>query len=101
MKESDLLNLIDKSFNWFNEPFEIKCEVRRQESRHISIDLYMSLEQSDELINCIENSGEVSNAVLRVLSESIRKGDLQTTENQPFDNNNDFTKRWNDYFLNQ
>jgi hypothetical protein len=96
MKE--LLRQIGKYFNWFNEPFKIKVEVRRQESRHIYIGLYMTLDQSDELIQCIENSGEISNAVLSALSESIRNGDLETTEKRPFYVDMEYFKRWDDYF---
>lgn len=67
----DLLRRINREF-YHREPFKIKIDVYHQESKHIAINLYMSLDQSDELINCIETSGEISLELLDALSECIR-----------------------------
>lgn len=65
------------------EPFRMKVEIRHQESRHIAINLYMSIDQKDELINCLEHSGEVPLDLIAALSESIRKKELQTEKDMP------------------
>lgn len=65
------------------EPFKMKVEIRHQESRHIAINLYMSLDQKDELINCLEHSGEVSLDLISALSESIRNKELKTEADMP------------------
>jgi hypothetical protein len=72
----NLRKQIEKLFN-DRKPFKIKVDVQTQESKHIAINMYMSLEQSDELIKCLEASGEVSNSVLEALSEAIRNRWLQ------------------------
>jgi hypothetical protein len=93
----NILKFLNEKFN-YNTPFKIKIEVRRQESRHVSIDLYMTLDQQDELINCIENSGEVSNELIEALSECIRNKQMQTQAEQPHYIDTEFFERWKNYF---
>lgn len=89
----ELFYKLMKEFNGSEERFKIKVDVRHQESKHIAIWLYMTLDQSDDLINCIEASGEISLDLLQAFSDSIRKGDLQLQEDMP-KWEDDFLKRW-------
>lgn len=81
MKKYDLMRKLNSFFGY--EPFKMKVEIYHQESKHIAINFYMSLDQSDELINCIENSGEVSIAMLDAISEATRTKKLQLQKDMP------------------
>lgn len=91
MNPKELLYRLNREFKNY-EPFKITVEVRPQESKHVAIWLYMTTDQCDELINCLENSGEVSIELLDALSESIRKKDLRLQKDIPV---------WEDDLLNR